>query len=252
MKPALRSRLVLAVGGLLLAAAIGTGALVSHSEADHPTEADLIAQRCQGFSKASIWLAYTRGFADLSYKYLLHAHQDGRLAADSVAGSRGRVYWDGQQLTRSTAANPGPRTVTGFDQIIADIWTECRSGFDDSTWSTVAIPVADVPHLTRYWLRLELPYDWADQVQVLVGYMPGSGELMQLVLLEADGTVIQSVRLEGENWTASFPDQALGRDVPPFFPPKYPEWTQYDFPSQEILDGADPDDLLIPVSPPPE
>ncbi|MCK6503620.1 hypothetical protein L6R53_09510 [Myxococcota bacterium] len=224
--PLLSRKPVFLLAATVLGAGLIAGAvLLSTAEADHPMEADLISQRCASFSKATVWVAFTReGLLDANYKYLLHLHEDGRIAMDSVAGGRDRIYWDGQTLTRSRAVNPTPRVVNGYDQIIADVWSECRSGFANSTWTAIPEPPG-VGGRSRHWLSLELPFSWADEVQILVSYWPGKAELDRVALLDSAGQVIRNFGLVGENWNATFPAQALGPDVPPFLPPTWPGWT---------------------------
>ncbi|MCK6503621.1 hypothetical protein L6R53_09515 [Myxococcota bacterium] len=246
ISPEISRKPVFLLAATVLGAGLIAGAvLLSTAEADHPMEADLISQRCASFSKATVWVAFTReGLLDANYKYLLHLHEDGRIAMDSVAGGRDRIYWDGQTLTRSRAVNPTPRVVDGYDQIIADVWSECRAGFANSTWTEAPYPVGILAGPSHF-LGLDLPFPWADTLQIRVGYTPGNGVIQNIVLLDLSGNVLQDYGLVGENWNASFPAQALGPDVPPFRPPTWPGWIQKDAVAQEILDGMPPEELII-------
>jgi len=214
-----------------------------------PTEASILSQHCQTFSKFKTWLSYPNTLIGGTYRFVLHVQDDGRFGMDRVTSQKERYYWDGSTLTKSNDSNPPPRVIDGYDQIITDLWNECRSGFANSTWATGVHPPPDAGTVTAYWYRLDLPFAWAQPLDIYVGYMPGSGELEQLVIAEGD-TTMKNIVIHGPDWNANFPPQALGPNVPPFFPDGWPGYKIRAAVADEIEAGAKIEDLVIPVDPP--
>ncbi len=134
------------IGGLGLLAATAAAAftlLRTPTRAQVPTEASILSQHCQTFSKFKTWLSYPNTLIGGTYHFVLHVQDDGRFGMDSVRGQKERYYWDGSTLTKSNDSNPPPRVIDGYDQIITDLWSECRSGFANSTWATGVHPPPD-------------------------------------------------------------------------------------------------------------
>ncbi len=236
-------------------AVLGLALLLRSSDAgrlpaDRPFEATLFAWRCQTFTRFKVWVSWRAQTLTGSRerRYVFRLQDDGQFDLDRVRGKR-RYHFDGTRLTESRRSWEEIRVVEGYDDMIRDLWIECRSGFPNATW-TESIP-PDVRRVgdSVHWYRVELPYDWARSYAVYIEYIGWRREPHKLRLVQ-DGAVVRSFTLQDANWQAAFPPgsmrSAYNRNGPEEPPP-----TGYDKRrAHERREGTPEEDLLIPIGPP--
>ncbi|MCK6503679.1 hypothetical protein L6R53_09820 [Myxococcota bacterium] len=231
-----------AAGALLSAGCLAAMLLLPQTRATPPQEFVDLAEHCRTFTTMKAYVGID------GRSMLLHAVQDGRIAAD-VFGGQTRYAWDGNTLWwDSTGGEPRAREEAA--PFIRDLWAECRRGFSRSTWTDVTAQRVELGggklRGAWRWARLDLPFAWAKGLEVYLGVTTQG--LLQRVVVGSDAMGWKGTNVTEVYWNTTFPPQALDKHAPPFAPPSHPEWMHPKVEDRVVMEGenkfADIDDLL--------
>lgn len=93
-----------------------------------------------------------------------------------------------------------------------ELWGELRSGLSGSTWRAIDPPALGIlrPAADAAWASVQLPFDWAEGVEVMLAVDRGDGRLRYVVLAGAQAPFTvsavparggpRSVQLSAEPW----------------------------------------------------
>jgi len=138
--------------------------------------------------------------------YDLWVRRDRRAALRVRGEEAHRQVWDGRRLSlvRGEVVVPAPRSAGQ----VREVWDEVRAGFPNSTWTEDPPQVveAGLPRVGLRWASVDLPFDWAEQLDLLVA-LSSRGIPRHLVVVQPEGTtVITVVHL---TWDARLPSTML-------------------------------------------
>jgi hypothetical protein len=214
--------LLSAVTALIALIAIGTRAL--RSQVDLPDPWAEFAKRCAAFEGARIAFDYDDDRLDASRAFYLNALADGRVGIDEFDGYNMRYAWaPGEPFTEHWRGQPTARIVPGVARYLADVWAECRAGFSGSVWHH-EFPSTDMDGYSALWnwRRLELPFEWAQEVPVWVAAKPTTGAVERIVFeINPEPLVVSVLKVDWDADVASgqvsplSPSEPL--EIPPFF-----------------------------------
>jgi len=182
------------------------------------------AAQCATFQKANVYFenrgpSHKRPYSGLYKKAILHAHADGRWSVDDLILT-GRMAWADGTLTYENLDMSQPKLIEGYGTVIADIWTECRNGFDDTDWTLVDRPEGAHASPSAVYARLDFPFEWAEAVGVYLGADPYLDVPIEIVVHA--GSTWYSADISEVDFGAAFPEQALSRESP-YVPPPMPD-----------------------------
>ena len=218
----------------VLAVAVGWMVVAPDASAQSSSAWSSFVANCASFERATIigsWgglgsdsLALAASIRDTRFQ--LRLKHDGDYAVDMGWPVRYRVMWDGNSLTRAEdRLKPGP--LPDLDIGIVDIiFDECRAGFTSTAKSQVVPEVDghDLGHPAQEWWLLDLPGDWDDRIDLFLALRKGSGKPTSVAAVFNPGSA-RIVQLDGVNWSANWPDEALIWGSPPYMPARPQAWT---------------------------
>lgn len=169
---------------VLSAVIAGVVAVTVRTQVDVPAPFAAFADGCSSFDGARIAFDFDDEALDTTRAFVLSARSDGRVGAQEYNGYNNRYSWSvGNPVTEHWRGLPAPRAVSGMATYLEDLWQECRAGFSGSTWHE-EMPSSEMYGFSARWSwgRLELPFEWAQDVPIWVAARPGNGGIERVVL----------------------------------------------------------------------
>jgi hypothetical protein len=142
---------------------------------------------------------------------ILHASPVGpQVSVQTIDGQRVKYSWTEGEAHRHLHGWNQVERIGAADEYLRDVWPELRSGFRNSAVyredpRSYGLPFQSGPRST--WLRIELPFHWAEQLSVFLLMSDTEAELRKVVVLGDEAIHVFAVHQV--DWNIDVPTDAF-------------------------------------------